>query len=100
VSTTVVIRYRTTPDTAEENALLVEAVYAALAQAEPADFAYTTYRLADGVSFVHIARLGEKENPLPKMPAFAEFQRGLQERCVEQPIPVEATIVGSYRWPS
>lgn len=100
MSRTSVIRYRTRPDVAEENARLVAAVYASLAEAKPRDFAYSTYRLADGVTFVHVAHLGEGENPLATLPAFAEFQRGLEVRCVEQPAPSAATVVGSYGWPS
>jgi hypothetical protein len=100
VSQISVIRYRTRPDAADENARLVAAVYASLAELKPAGFAYTTYRLDDGVSFVHVARLDAKENPLSKLPAFAEFQRDLKQRCVEQPDPRGATVVGSYGWPS
>jgi hypothetical protein len=96
VSRTSVIRYRTRPDAAEENVRLVEAVYAALAEARPRDLKYATYRLDDGVSFVHIAQLPDGENPLGALPAFAEFQRQITERCVEQPMPSGATVVGSY----
>lgn len=96
MSKTVVVRYRTRPDAAEENVRLVEAVYTALAGIEPADFGYTTYRLADGVSFVHVARLTGPANPLETLPAFAEFQRELAQRVVEPPAPSEATVVGSY----
>ena len=91
-----IIRYRTWPEAAEENSRLVEAVYASLTELAPSDFSYSTYRLADGVTFVHIARLGGAENPLLTLPAFAEFQRDLAQRCVEQPAPSEATVVGSY----
>lgn len=95
-SRTLIIRYRTRPDAAEENTRLVEAVFDSLAELKPSEFCYTTYRLADGVSFVHIAWLDGTENPLATLPAFAEFQRDLALRCVEQPAPSEATIVGSY----
>jgi hypothetical protein len=95
MSRNVIVRYRTRPDAADENARLVEAVYAALAEADPGGFRYTTYRLADGVTFVHVAQHGP-ENPLTTLPAFAEFQRELKERCEEGPAPSEATIVGSY----
>ena len=97
MSRTAVVRYRTRPEAADENARLVEAVYAALAALGPSDFAYATYRLDDGVTFVHVAHLGDGENPLATLPAFAEFQRGLEQRCVEQPDPRAATVVGSYR---
>ena len=95
-SRTLIIRYRTRPDAAEENSRLIEAVFDSLAELGPSDFDYTTYRLADGVSFVHIARLDGTVNPLPTLPAFADFQRDLAERCLEQPAPSEATVVGSY----
>jgi hypothetical protein len=93
---TVVVRYRTRPDTAEENARLVEGVFTSLAEVEPSGFRYTTYRLADDVSFVHVAHFAGTENPLATLPAFAEFQRQLAQRCAEQPSPSEATVVGSY----
>jgi len=96
MSKTVVVRYRTRPDAADENASLVQAVFASLAEIGPGDFRYTTYRLADGVTFVHVARFAGTDNPLATLPAFAEFQRELAQRCVEQPAPSEATIVGSY----
>ena len=96
MSKNVIVRYRTRPDAAEENARLVEGVYAALATRRPADFEYTTYRLQDGVTFVHVARHGDGVNPLPDLPEFAEFQRELQSRCDEPPAPSEATVVGSY----
>jgi hypothetical protein len=92
-----VIRYRTRPDAAEENARLVEDVYRALATLEPAGFRYKTYRLADEVTFVHVADYAGAENPLSALPEFAEFQR---QRCVEPPAPSEATVVGSYGWAS
>jgi uncharacterized protein YndB with AHSA1/START domain len=96
MSRNVIVRYRTRPDAAEENSLLVEAVLASLAELEPSGMAYTTYRLADGATFVHVAHFDGAENPLATLPAFAEFQRNLAERCVEPPALTEATVVGSY----
>lgn len=93
---TLVVRYRTHLEAAEENARLVAAVYAALAAAAPAGLRYTTYRLADGVTFIHVAELSAGANPLATLPEFAEFQRELAERCEEQPVPSGATVVGSY----
>lgn len=93
---TVIVRYRTHPEAAEENAGLVEAVYTALAEVDPGDFSYSTYRLADGATFVHVARFDGTANPLATLPAFAEFQRDLPQRCVELPSPSDATLVGAY----
>ena len=96
MSKTVVVRYRTRPDAADENARLVEAVFTSLADVDPGDFRYTTYRLGDGVTFLHIALFAGSGNPLAALPAFAEFQRDLPQRCEEQPVPSDATVVGSY----
>ncbi len=37
-----------------------------------------------------------ERNPLDRSPAFAAFQEGIAERCVEGPEPIRATVVGSY----
>ena len=48
---TVVVRYETKPERADENQRLVEKVYAELAERGPDNFRYITFRLEDGVSF-------------------------------------------------
>jgi hypothetical protein len=83
VSKNVIVRYRTLTEAADENSRLVEAVFASLEELKPNGFAYTTHRLADGVSFLHLARLEKAENPLATLPAFAEFQHDLARRCLE-----------------
>ena len=95
MSTTVIVRYRTRPESAADNARLIEAVFNSLSEVDTGDFRYTAYRLADGVSFVHIARIAADGNPLVTLPAFAEFQRDLAGRCAERPAPSAATVVGS-----
>jgi hypothetical protein len=98
MSRTVVVRYRTSPEAAQENQRLVEQVYAELSANDPGGLRYATFRLADGVTFVHVSIQEGPDNPLNRSDAFAEFQRGIAGRCVEPPVPSEATIVGSYRW--
>ena len=95
---TVVVRYQTKPEAADDNVRLVEGVYSALARIAPSDFRYSTYRLADGITFVHIAHSDGSVNPLPSLPEFAEFQRDLAQRCAVQPAVVDADIVGRYGW--
>ena len=94
---TVVVRYETRADTAEDNQALVEGVYAELAAQDPGGLRYLTLRLADGVTFVHIAIVEGPDNPLERSPAFAAFQDGIAERCSVPPMPSPATVVGSYR---
>jgi hypothetical protein len=96
MSQAVVVRYRTSEDAAEENQRLVERVYAQLNADQPEGLRYMTFRLADGVTFVHVAFHAEDDNPLTRSAAFAAFQAGLADRVVEPPQPSKAMIVGSY----
>jgi hypothetical protein len=100
MSKSVIVRYKTRADAAEENQRLVEQVFAELARDDPGGLRYATFRLADGVTFVHVATVEGEANPLQKVRAFAEFQRDIGDRCIEPPDPADATIVGSYRWPA
>lgn len=97
MSGALVVRYETHPGAAEENQRLVKQVFAELAAEDPGGLRYVTLRLADGVTFLHIAVvLDGADNPLSRSPAFAAFQEGIAERCSVPPAPSQATIVGSY----
>ena len=96
MSTTRVIRYRTKPEHADENERLVRAVFAELAEGRPDGLHYATFRLDDGVSFVHVAETDGDENPLASSPAFAAFQADIGQRCAEGPTPAEATVIGNF----
>ena len=93
---TLVVRYRTRPECAEDNASLIGDVFAELAQSRPEGLSYSAYRLEDGVSFVHIVTLSTQVNPLASSPAFAAFQAEISQRCAEGPTPSAATPIGRY----
>lgn len=93
----VVVRYRTTDETTEENRRLVEAVYAELAETPPAGLRYGTLRMPDGVSYLHVAVTEGDTSPLPGLASFQEFQRGIGERVVAPQERLEPTVIGSYR---
>jgi hypothetical protein len=92
----VVVRYQTSPETADENQRLVEAVYAELTAADPGGLRYLTLRLDDGVTFVHVALVDGDENPLTRTEAFQAFQADLPARQVAPPQPTPASVVGRY----
>lgn len=96
MSSIVVVRYQTKPEYAEENQRLVQDVYAELAASDPGGLRYMTFRLADGVTFVHVAITSAGVNPLPSTTAFAEFQREISERLEAPPEVADAVLVGSY----
>ena len=95
-----VVRYKTTPDRADENQALIEKVFGELDANRPSGLRYASFRLADGVSFVHVASVDTNDgtNPLTATPAFMEFLRDIKERCEEAPLATDATVVGSYRF--
>ena len=94
---TIMVRYATSAATADANALLVRAVFDELHARAPKGIRYTSYRLTDGRSFVHVATLDDADdNPLATLPAFKAFQAGLKERCEEPPVVTEMSIVGSF----
>ncbi|HXQ43011.1 MAG TPA: hypothetical protein VN816_00090 [Acidimicrobiales bacterium] len=97
-----VVRYRTKPDRAEENQALIEKVFGQLDADRPAGLRYASFRLADGVSFVHVASIETDDgtNPLVATSAFSEFVREIGDRLDDGPLTSDATVVGSYRfWP-
>jgi len=96
MSTVKVVRYRTKLEHADENEELVRAVFAELAADDPGGLRYVTFRLDDGVTFVHVATIEGDTNPLASSAAFGRFQSTIADRCEEGPIAMDATVVGSY----
>jgi len=93
------IRYKTRPETADENQRLVEKVYEELTAREPGRVHYATLRLEDGVTFMHlfITDSDDAADTLGGIAAFSEFLRNLPQRCAEAPVAQPVTVVGSYR---
>jgi hypothetical protein len=95
----VMVRYTVKPDRVEENEALVRAVYDELRRTAPPGLRYATFRLADGVSFVHLSatETDDGRNPLLDLQAFARFQEAIGERCDQPPVVTELQEIGSYR---
>lgn len=100
MKTAKVIRYTTKPECADENERLIRQVFAELSANDPGGIAYAAFRLADGVSFLHVAVVEGDHNPLTESAAFAGFQANIADRCVSGPSGTDAAIVGSYRMPA
>ena len=91
------IRYKVRPDRADENVTLVKAVYEQLNRERPEGLHYATFRLPDGVSFMHIVI--DTDQPgriLNEVAAFKAFVTDIESRCDEPPVATEITTVGSY----
>ena len=96
----VMVRYKVKPDRVAENEELVRAVYDELHRTQPEGIRYTTFRLQDGVSFVHVAIEDEKLPGLPQVAAFQEFTREIADRCDEQPVVTVLHQIGSFGFDS
>ena len=91
----VMVRYRVKPERVAENEALVRAVYMELEQARPAGLRYATYKLEDGVTFVHVAA-SEGDSPLPGLAAFRRFLDGIGDRCDEPPQTTALEPIGTF----
>jgi len=94
----VMVRYTVKPGRAAENERYIEQVFAELARVAPAGVQYNTFKLDDGVTFVHVyAHEGEEgAGLLPTLPAFQAFRAGLNERSEAAPVRTALHEVGSY----
>ncbi len=93
----VLVRYRVKPELVEENERLVRDVYAELVRTEPDGLRYATFKLDDGVTFVHLAAHAD-DNPLTRSEAFKRFVANVRERCDEPPVTSVLEEIGSYRF--
>jgi hypothetical protein len=95
---TVMVRYKLKADRVAENERYVGDVFAQLEREKPAGIRYATFKLDDGVSFVHIASLDAAEgtNPLTALSAFKAFTSAIKDRCEEVPVSTTLNPVGSY----
>jgi hypothetical protein len=96
MSVTRVIRYVTKPECADENTRLIRAVFADLDALKPGGVQYRTFRLEDGLTFVHVVTLTGEGNPLLASAAFQAFSSSVADRCTEGPLVLEATTLGEY----
>src|SRR4051812_1228283 len=94
----VMVRYKVKPDRVAENEELVRAVYDELHRTDPAGLRYATFRLGDGVSFVHVSSTETEDghNPLSRVKAFKQFQENVDDRCDETPVVTELHEIGSF----
>jgi len=95
-----VMMLRTTvkPESAADAEAGVKTLFAALAEAKPEGIRYTSYRLADGLTYVVLLEIEEGiDNPLPKVAAFREFQENLKGWLAGPPAPDQLVTIGDYR---
>ena len=91
------VRY-TTRDAAaaDDNQRLIDAVFAELAEVEPAGLSYRVSRSDDGLSFEHVAVIENEPNPLASLASFQAFSSTVPERVVGPPVVQNGEVVARY----
>jgi hypothetical protein len=94
----VMVRYKVKADQVASNEKLVRAVYEELHRVNPAGLRYATFKLDDGVSFVHLSVTDGEDgtSPLLALEAFKRFQEHIGDRCQERPVVTPIDEIGSY----
>jgi hypothetical protein len=94
----VMVRYTVKADQVAENERFIGRVFDQLEREKPAGLRYASFKLDDGVSFVHFAshETPDGSNPLGVLAAFREFTASVKDRCVSPPIVAQLSEVGSY----
>lgn len=70
---------------------------AAIHRERPPGTRFTSWKLADGVTFLNVLELADGvENPLPGIPECRVYQQRLAQWVAEPPAPQPVTVVGSY----
>jgi hypothetical protein len=90
------LRYKTKPEQADENARLIGKVFEELRAKSPDGVRYLALRLDDG-TFIHFVETADGASPIPALAAFRSFQDGIKDRCIDPPRSGDATVVGNYR---
>jgi hypothetical protein len=94
----VVIQYKVKPEQAERNVELLRDVYEELDRTRPHGLRHAVLRLADGVTFIHIAEDAEEGGSgIFGLESFQRFEDGIRDRCEIPPAVQPSTEVGSYR---
>ncbi|HEV7495546.1 MAG TPA: hypothetical protein VGO10_17360 [Baekduia sp.] len=91
------IRYTVAPDQVAHNEELLRTLFAELAELRPDGLRYEAFKLADGVSFIHLVSHDKPgHGPVPHLHALKAFHTGLHERCDQRPARTELTGFGTY----
>jgi hypothetical protein len=92
------VRYKVKADRVAENERYITSVFEQLKREQPPGLRYVSFKLDDGVSFMHIVshEAADGSNPLGELSAFKAFTAEIQDRCDEPPVSVELQEVGSY----
>jgi len=94
------IRYKVKPDLVAENESYIRNVFEEIKREHPAGIRYASFKLDDGVSFMHLVSVEtpDDSNPLWQLESFKAFTSTVAGRYEEAAVTVQLQEVGSYGW--
>ncbi len=93
-----IVTYTVKAGREEENAALVRAVFAELAQTRPAGFRYAVLQQQDPRAFLHLyTNEGAEAGALQQLPAFQAFIAAAQDLHEQPATFTEPELLGDYR---
>lgn len=92
------VRYKVKAGRAAENERYIGEVFDQLEREQPAGLRYASFKLEDGLSFVHLVSIetADGNNPLRNLSAFKKFTERIADRCEEPPVAVALNELRSY----
>ena len=96
----VMVRYKVKADRVAENDRYIAKLFEQLEREQPPGLRYASFKLGDGMSFVHIVSHdgADGSNPLGELSAFRAFTAEIRDRCEEPPVAADLREVGSYEF--
>lgn len=96
----VMVRYKVKADRVAENERYIAKLFEQLEREQPPGLRYASFKLGDGMSFVHIVSHdgADGSNPLGELSAFRAFTAEIRDRCEEPPVAADLREVGSYEF--
>ena len=94
------VRYKVKPERVAENETLVRSVFESLHTDPLAGLRYASFKLEDGVSFVHLVEFASDavNEAFVGRPAFKAFVAGIRDRCDEPPLNHGLQEIGAYEF--
>jgi hypothetical protein len=81
----------------EENAALVRAVFAELAETRPPGFRYAVFYLPDSRQFMHLYTDEGSTSGVQELASFKSFIDGAEDRHEQRATFIQPELIGDYR---
>ena len=92
-----IVRFTAEPTDVPDVEAAIARMVAAIHRERPPGTRFTSWKLADGVTFLNVLELAEgAENPLPGIPECRAYQQQIAQWVAEPPRPQPVTVVAGY----